>query len=103
LIATIPRPTERRQQLLDLFRHRPADLNVRGFFVYGPQMTTNWDLLNQYMAESAVERTSGRISDALELMELRERSARAKSGGGMKRLVNAVLNGPRTRVRRQAA
>lgn len=91
---------QRYEALRELVTSTPADRDFRGFFVGGPTMCTNWDLIAQYMTVSLIV-AWGDMLAALAAMEKREEEARiAKSS---QRLVRAVFHNERTRNRRRAS
>lgn len=94
---------QRYEALRNLLNETPADHDFRGFFIGGPTMCTNWDLIAQYMALSLIL-AWGDYMAALDAMEQREEQARVEAlrAAGSKRLLQA-LNGERHRVRRKAA
>jgi hypothetical protein len=91
---------QRFEALRELLKDTPADHDFRGFFVGGPTMCTNWDLIAQYMAISLIV-AWGDYMAAIEAMERREEAARLAAGS--QRLVRAVLHGERTRNRRRVS
>lgn len=99
----IPTPLQRYEALRSLLKDTPADHDFRGFFIGGPTMCTNWDLIAQYMAVSLIL-AWGDYMAALDAMEQREEAARVEAlkAAGAKRLVQA-MNGVRHRVRKHAA
>lgn len=90
---------QRYEALRELLNNTPADRDHRGFFVGGPTMCTNWDLIAQYMSISLVVAWGDHLA-ALAAMERREEEARLTRSS--QRLVRAVLHGERTRNRRRA-
>ena len=99
---TIKTPTQRRRALLTLWKMLPADYDVRGFFVGGPIMVTNWDLIARLMAISLLAATYADCAAAIAAMDRREQSARLAAGNA--RLVKSVLlSSKRTRVRHRKA
>lgn len=94
-------PTKRHRELLKLWKMLPADYDVRGFFVGGPIMLTNWDLIARMMAVSLLAATYADCAAAIAAMERREQNARLAEGNA--RLVKSVLHQARTRVRHRKA
>jgi hypothetical protein len=84
-----------------LWKYRPADHDVRGFFIGGPTMLTNWDIVARLMSISLMASYVAEIADALGKMERDEYRARQQASN--ERLVRSVLHNERRRNRRKAA
>lgn len=89
---------QRYEALRSLIDDTPADHDFRGFFVGGPVMLTNWDLVEKLMAISLIV-AWGDMMAALAAMEKREEDARIVKSS--MKLVRAVVHNERHRNRRR--